>query len=85
MVEAVGELIGHMGKLNLAPPSPALEVLERALLLLGKARADLCDTRCERAVKHPRPYFSASPSQLPLERRLFGETKDELQNVEVVK
>lgn len=35
-----------MGKLNLAPSASVLEVLERALLLVGKARVDLCDARC---------------------------------------
>lgn len=44
-VEAVGDLVGLMGKLNLAPPGSVLEVLERALLLTGKAKADFCDTR----------------------------------------
>ncbi|CAN0064085.1 unnamed protein product [Pylaiella littoralis] len=44
-VEAVGDRIGLMGKLNLAPPAGVLDVLERALLLLGKARGDLCDAR----------------------------------------
>eukprot|EP00903_Cladosiphon_okamuranus_P011859 g11140.t1 len=44
-VEAVGDLVGLMGKLNLAPPSTVLDVLERALVLVGKAKADLCDNR----------------------------------------
>lgn len=44
-MEAVGDLVGLMGKLNLAPPASVLEVLERALLLTGKAKADLCDAR----------------------------------------
>ncbi len=45
-VEAVGSLVAVMGKLNLAPSTSVLDVLERALLLVGKARADLCDARC---------------------------------------
>lgn len=45
-VEAVGDRVGLMGKLNLAPPVSVLDVLERALLLLGKDRAGLCDARC---------------------------------------
>ena len=45
-MEAVGDLIGLMGKMNLAPPSSVLDVLERALVLVGKAKADLCDARC---------------------------------------
>ncbi|CAN0351684.1 unnamed protein product, partial [Scytosiphon promiscuus] len=44
-VEAVGDLVALMGKLNLAPPASVLEVLERALLLTGKAKSDFCDTR----------------------------------------
>ncbi|CAM9257044.1 unnamed protein product [Ectocarpus sp. 12 AP-2014] len=44
-VEAVGDLVSLMGKLNLAPPVAVLDVLERALLLVGKDRADLCDSR----------------------------------------
>ncbi|CAN0031897.1 unnamed protein product, partial [Scytosiphon promiscuus] len=44
-VEAVGDLVALMGKLNLAPPASVLEVLERALLLAGKAKSDFCDTR----------------------------------------
>lgn len=47
-VEAVGSLVTLMGKLNLAPSTSVLDVLERALLLVGKARADLCDARCAR-------------------------------------
>lgn len=45
-VEAVEDRIGLMGKLNLAPPSTVLDVLERALVIVGKAKADLCDARC---------------------------------------
>lgn len=45
-MEAVADRVGLMGKLNLAPPSSVLDVLERALVLLGKAKADLCDARC---------------------------------------
>ncbi|CBN73873.1 conserved unknown protein [Ectocarpus siliculosus] len=49
-VEAVGDLVSLMGKLNLAPPVAVLDVLERALLLVGKGRADLCDSRCARSL-----------------------------------
>lgn len=49
-VEAVGDLMSLMGKLNLAPPVAVLDVLERALLLVGKDRADLCDSRCARSL-----------------------------------
>lgn len=34
-----------MGKLHLAPQAGVIDVLERALLLVGKARSDLCDAR----------------------------------------
>lgn len=45
-VEAVAELVNVMGKLNLAPaPTAVLTVLEQALMLVGKAKADLCDAR----------------------------------------
>lgn len=44
-VEAVRELVGLMGKLSLAPPAGVLSVLERALLLVGKNKTDMCDAR----------------------------------------
>eukprot|EP00752_Nemacystus_decipiens_P007983 g7132.t1 len=44
-VEAVEDRVGMMGKLNLAPASSVLDVLERALVLVGKAKADLCNAR----------------------------------------
>ncbi|CAM9737764.1 unnamed protein product [Ascophyllum nodosum] len=44
-IEAVGELMGSMVKLSVAPLAGVLDVLERALLLIGKRREDLCDAR----------------------------------------
>lgn len=46
LVEAMGDLIGVMGRLNLAPsPSAVLTVLEQALVVIGKSKTDLCNAR----------------------------------------
>lgn len=44
-MKAMEDLVGLMGKLHLAPPAEVLTVLERALLLVGKARPELSDAR----------------------------------------
>ena len=44
-VEAVKGLVSLMGKLHLDPQAGVIDVLERALLLVGKPRSDLCDAR----------------------------------------
>lgn len=46
VVEVMKDFVGLMGKLNLAPSGTALSALEQALILVGKSRADLCDSRC---------------------------------------
>lgn len=66
-MEAVGDLVGLMGKLNLAPPSSVLGVLERALVLVGKAKADLCDARWAvraRGLRHRSNSVACNPVQL---------------------
>lgn len=52
-------LVALMGKLHLDPQAGVIDVLERALLLVGKPRSDLCDARYDMYAIGQTPPFEA--------------------------